>query len=362
VESRSRIRAPLLALAGLALLAALWAGLVRLGWRLPALSLGLPAAHGPLIISGFLGTLISLERAVALGRPWAYGAALLSGLGGVALMAGLPGSRELITLGSLGLLAIFVVILRQRLDWAYLTMSLGAGLWLAGNALWWLGWPVHKAILWWAGFLVLTIAGERLELARLVSIGRVARLAFLFSIGLFLLGLIVSLARFDFGVRAGGAGLVALGLWLLRYDLARKTIRQTGLPRFIAACLLPGYIWLAAAGGMWLLWADRFLAGPIYDAMLHSLLLGFVFSMIFGHAPIILPAVTNLPLTYRPAFYLHLLLLHLSLIVRLVGDVALDPSVRMWGGLLNVTALLLFLGNSAASALRGRTEVSSHTP
>lgn len=57
---------PLLLLAAAALLAALWGGLVRIGWSLPALPLRLPAAHGALMIPGFLGSLISLERAVAL--------------------------------------------------------------------------------------------------------------------------------------------------------------------------------------------------------------------------------------------------------------------------------------------------------
>ena len=50
----------------LALLAALWAGLLRLGWRLPPLQPQLAGAHGPLMVVGFLGTLIALERAVAL--------------------------------------------------------------------------------------------------------------------------------------------------------------------------------------------------------------------------------------------------------------------------------------------------------
>lgn len=52
------------------MLAGMWAGLVRLGWALPTVHLALPLAHGPLMVSGFLGTLISLERAMALGS-WA---------------------------------------------------------------------------------------------------------------------------------------------------------------------------------------------------------------------------------------------------------------------------------------------------
>ena len=64
-----RLRYPLLLSALLALLVAAWAGLLRIGWLLPTTG-GLAAAHGPLMVSGFLGTLIGLERAVAL-AAWA---------------------------------------------------------------------------------------------------------------------------------------------------------------------------------------------------------------------------------------------------------------------------------------------------
>ncbi len=220
----------------------------------------------------------------------------------------------------------------------------------AGNGLWLAGHPVSHVTLWWAGFLVLTIAGERLELARLLLLNKRALLLFAVGVVLYLIGLLVSLLTFEPGVRWSGLGLLALGLWLLRYDLARKTIRQTGLPRFVAACLLPGYAWLIFAGALWLWRAEVFAGGPLYDAMLHSLLLGFVFSMIFGHAPIILPAVIGLPLAYRPAFYAHLALLHAGLAARVAGDLAFNPALRMWGGLFNVIAILLFLGNMVRSA------------
>lgn len=347
---------PLMVLALLALLAGLWAGLVRIGWAFPPLGANWVANHGPLMISGFLGTLISLERAVALAAlgkvRWPYVAPLLAGLGGLAILAGLPDplGRGLIVLGSLGLVAIFVVIFRRSPTGAHAAMGLGALLWLAGNGLWWLGQPVYHSVPWWVGFLVLTVAGERLELARLLRLRRAALITFASSLGLYLAGLFVSLGAFGAGVRLSGVGLLTLGLWLLRYDIARMTIRQTGLTRFIAACLLPGYVWLMFAGGLWLWWADQFVAGPVYDAMLHSLLLGYVISMIFGHAPIIVPAVLGVALTYRPAFYVHLVLLHIGLVMRVAGDLSFNPSLRMWGGMLNVVAILAFLGTTVWSA------------
>lgn len=176
------------------------------------------------MIAGVLGTVISLERAVALSalpgaRAWLHAPPLLSGLGALAVLGGLPPSvgRGLIALGSLGLTALFI-ILRLRPDWAHTTMGVGALLWLAGNLLWWLGWPASRVAPLWAGFLVLTIAGERLELARVLLRRRAALAAFLSANAVLLVGLALSPVAPDVGVRTAGAGLLALGSWLFRFD------------------------------------------------------------------------------------------------------------------------------------------------
>src|SRR5689334_1478813 len=72
-------RAALLAAALAALVAGVLAGLARLGWDLPPAD-RLAMLHGPLMVSGFFGALIGLERAVAVGRPAAYLAPLAAGL------------------------------------------------------------------------------------------------------------------------------------------------------------------------------------------------------------------------------------------------------------------------------------------
>src|SRR5450756_2834249 len=77
-------RVPLLLLAFASLFLGIDAGLARLGWSSPGAALA--AVHGPLMASGFFGTVISLERAVALGRRWAYSAPLASALGALAAM------------------------------------------------------------------------------------------------------------------------------------------------------------------------------------------------------------------------------------------------------------------------------------
>jgi hypothetical protein len=353
LAERRRRRVPLLALGVLSLAAALWGGLLRLGWELPSWSPSLAVYHGHLMVSGFLGTVIGLERAVALGERWAYAAPLCAGLGALALLTGappLPGIG-LMTLASGGLVLIQVRILRRQPALFTAVMTLGAAAWLVGQVLWLSGWPIYQVVYWWAGFLVLTIAGERLELARLLQPTRGSRVGFTVCLLMLLFGLVLSAIALDPGVRVLGAGLLALALWLAGYDIARRTVRQTGLTRFIACCLLSGYAWLAASGVLAL--ADGGVAaGPRYDAMLHALFVGFVLAMIFGHAPIIIPAVVGWRITYRPAFYAHLALMHATLALRIGGDLAGSVTARRWGGLLNVASLIVFAANTAFAVRR----------
>ncbi|MFQ5614479.1 MAG: hypothetical protein ACE5H9_20345 [Anaerolineae bacterium] len=345
-----RIRFPLMAMGFLALLAALWAGLIRLGWTWPVLRPTLPVAHGPLMVCGFLGTVIGVERAVALNRPWTYAGPLLTGLGGLVLIAGVPGPAGalLITLGSLGLVLVFVHIVRVQPALYTATMALGAWLWLIGNGLWLAGRSIPTVVVWWSAFLLLTIAGERLELSRVLRLPDAVQRLFVAALAPLLAGLLLSPFNLDAGVRLGGLGMAALALWLLRYDVARYTARKTGLTRFIAVCLLSGYVWLGISGILALAFGGV-AAGPRYDALLHTFYLGFVISMIFGHAPIIFPAVIGKEVPFAGRFYAHLLLLHVSLLARVIGDLAGWLPARQWGGLLNGVALLLFLANTVRS-------------
>ena len=354
-----RLRYPLLLTALLALLVAAWAGLLRIGWLLPTTG-GLAAAHGPLMVSGFLGTLIGLERAVALaalGRRWVYIAPILSALGVVTSLLGLPIGPWLLTAGSIALIAVFgEIIRRQPASFTY-TMGFGTVLWAAGNVLWLAGWPIFQVVWWWGGYLVLTIAGERLELARLTRFPRWAMRAFFALIGVYVVGLLVLTfsPRGDLGTRIVGLALLLIALWLLRFDIARKTVRRTGLTRFIALNLLIGYVWLVVSGLLVLIFGQQ-AAGPIYDAQLHTLFLGFVFGMIFGHAPVIFPAVLGRDVSYGPHFYGHVGLLHASLALRVAADLAGLIVLRRWGGMLNGVALLLFLGVTVVALRKGSVE------
>ena len=348
-----RWRAPLLVLAFVSLLLGIAAGLARLGWSLPAA--GLASMHGPLMASGFFGTVISLERAVALRRHWAYAAPLLSGLATVAIVAGATSvvAPALATGGSAVMLAASATVFRQQREFFTLTLALGAVAWTAGNLVWLAGQPIYAAAPWWIVFLVLTIAGERLELSRLLPPSLRAKRVFAALTVVMLGGVLVAMLARRAGTTALGLALTGLAIWLVRQDIARRTVRTRGLTRFIAVCLLSGYGWLAVSGASMLGSDGLGYGGPAYDAALHAALLGFVFAMVFGHAPIILPAVLRVAVPYSPWFYAPLALLHLSIAVRLAGDWLGSIEWRAWGGALNGLALVAFVAATIVAILRG---------
>jgi hypothetical protein len=293
-------RLPLLALGFVALIVGTLAGLARLGWAMPDFAAAAAALHGPLMICGFFGVVIALERAVAIGRGWAYLGPLLAGVGTLFVLGG--ATRAGVWLQAAGALvlaaATFDVFRRQRALFTF-TLLAGSLAYAGGCALWALGGAVHEVVSWWLAFLVLTIAGERLELSRLRPPSVVATRVFAAILAVIVVSLIAGhLAAAPWGTRVLAAALLALAGWLLKQDIARRTVRGTGVTRFIAVCLLSGYFWLAAGAAVMLAAGSLQPGTAGYDAALHALLLGFVFAMVFGHAPIIFPAVLRVAVPY----------------------------------------------------------------
>lgn len=338
-------RAPLLALALVALFAGLWGGLILLGVFTPGVLVSAAEAHGPLMAFGFLGTLVSLERAVALGRSWAYAAPMAAALGALAAFGSAPGALgpALEMLAGVVLLAAHITLQRIAPSQHNAVMGLGAVSWCAAAVAWLGGAEVNRFAPLLAGFLVLTIVGERLELTRVARRAAWVQWLLLSAVAVFAAGLTASPFSETAGVKIAGFGLIAQAAWLARFDIARRTVRMGGVTRFMALALLAGYVWLAVAGVLWAA-NGSMLDGPAYDAQLHAVFLGFVISMVFAHAPVIVPAVLRVPLPFRRGFYTHLALLHVSLALRLIGgDLGGSTILWQWGGILNETAILLFL-------------------
>jgi hypothetical protein len=348
---------PFLVLSMLAFLLSLWAGLLRLGWQLPTPASSLAMLHGPLIVSGFLGGLIALERVVALKIKWMYGVPLFAGIGWITTLL-LPGQifgPVVLMLASVGGVLILGHIVRREFALHTVTMFLGAVSWLAGNILWLAGSSIPQVVYWWQAFLILTIAGERLELNRVLRTSRAQKNIFAGIVALFIGGVILTAVNLQLGVKLCGAGMLALLFWSIPNDIAWRNLRhRLDLTRYIAWCLALGFIWMGIGGALNLIYGAQ-AAGPRYDAILHAVFVGFVISMIFGHAPIIFPALLGVPISFYRVFYIHLALLHLSLVLRMIGDLAAWHTVRMWGGLLNEVAIVLFLGMTIYSVRKSMT-------
>lgn len=342
------------------MLAGLDGALVLLGYGAPLTLDRLRDAHGVLMVFGFVGTLIAAERAVALRAWWGYSAPVLLGLGAIVTLAPVPLSVGgwLFTAGFAAFLGVYWALWRRQGSHELAIQTLGAALGTAGAMLWAAGTPMAAILPWLVGFVVLTIAGERAELSRLES-ATIAYRTLHMSITV-VIAVVASTMWPVLGTALCGAALLALTVVLVTHDAARRTIRASGLPRYAAACMLAGYVWLGVTAVLWLV------AGPAdggaYDAVIHAVFLGFTISMIMGHAPVILPAVLGVELPYRAAMWFPLVLLHVGLVLRLlVGDAYGVQWAHTSGGLLNVIALLAFVVIAARSAVigtRARTQAA----
>ncbi|KUI37888.1 hypothetical protein AU197_09090 [Mycobacterium sp. IS-1590] len=354
-ERRIPARALFLVPGGFALLAGLDAGLLQLGLPAPIGTARLADVHGILLVLGFVGTVIAVERAVASGRRWCYLAPGFLGLGAVLLVS--PAPRRLADLALLAgaglLVAVYVPLWRRSWDVAVLVQAAGALLATGAALLWAAGVPVSELLGWLAGFLILTIAGERLELARVAMLGTRAEVALLAATAALVVGVVAQTIWPTAGSVLLGAAVLAITGWLLRFDVARRTVHTTGLTRYMAVCLLAGYGWLAVSGLAWLV------VGPVrsggYDAVVHAVMLGFVLSMIMAHAPVIMPAVLRVPVPYTPLMYGPVALLHASLLLRtVIGDVRGVEWALQAGGVLNIVAVLAFAGIAVHAATTRR--------
>ncbi len=363
-------RLVLLAVTGVTALAGLDAALLRLGALAPVRSEPLAAVHGVLMVFGFLGTAIMLERAVALRSGgsrrdrWGYAAPAASAAGAVLLLAqvaGLPvpGGRLLPGAAWVAATALFLgiyaAVWRRQPSFAVLIQALGALAGLGGAALWTRALEAASIVPWWAALLVLTIIGERLELARLAFVSGRTEARVLAEAAAVLVCLVAALLAPAAGYPLLGLALGVLVVDVAVHDVARRTIRVPGLPRLMAACMLAGYGWALVAALVWVVGGPA-LSGYRYDTVVHALTIGFALSMVVAHAPVIVPALARRPLPYHPVRWLAAGLLHVGLLLRVLAGAREAEAAWRLGGTLGVVAVLVLLGAVVVPlALGGRS-------
>lgn len=350
----------------MALLTGIVGGLVRAGVDFSIAPVGAWASraalyHAALMMGCFLGTVIGIERAVAVKVPSAWLAPLASGLAGAALLLQFTSAAQwLLVTASVAFTGINMLVVRRQRAGHTMLLLAGALCWLIGNMLFALHWSVQAIVPWWFAFLVMTIAAERLEMTRLMRRRPGAQSALIIVLLALAAGAAASAVAPIGGGILYGSALLALAAWLTVFDIARRTIFAEGLPRYMAMCLLGGYAWLAVAG---VAWAADALGLPARDIALHALGLGFVVSMMMAHAPVILPAIARVKLLFGRFFYIPLALLHGSLLVRLAGGWN-NPVWREQGSLFNAVAIGVFaataVGAAVAWRLRYAAQKSAH--
>ena len=325
---------------GGSLISGLLSGFYRLGLSLPEAQVYLH--HGAIMTGSFLGTVILIERITTMKMKWLYLFPIVNvssillfwmDLFSVGYMA--------LSIGSIGLVVVFYIIIVKHADLPHRLMLVGAIAWLIGNLFLLLQSGYQNAILWWMAFLLITIVGERLELIRFLPISKAKRYVLIGFLIFFLIG--CWLPFHLGGKNLMGVMMLMVMIWLLLYDMVRKSIKHPGIHRYTAITLIGGYIWLGITGLLFI--ADGSFTVP-YDALVHTFFLGFVFSMIFAHAPIILPGILGLSYKfYHPSLYLWVVLLNVSLAFRLMSALLILPEWKQWSGLANGLVIMFFLLN-----------------
>lgn len=332
-------RLPIVVLAMMCLLSGLWSGLNRIGWNIPLLPIA--AHHGIIMVGGFLGTLISLEKIIPLKKRILYGIPFINALGVVLFFIAQPlAAIAMFICASIALTIVFILYFRSHTSLIYVLMLCGSVCWTIGNVLLITRSLYPLAFPWWSAFALFIIAAERLELMRFLPVSKWNKVIFIGLLVSYVVGILLSFH--GTGIIVCSVSLAGCALWLLRYDLIGINITRTHLHRFTAIALLTGYIALLMCGVFLFVISDQSFS---YDAVVHSFFIGFVFSMIFAHGPMILPGVMGISTTpYHKILYLWLLLLHGSWMMRVFGDVLIELDIRMISGIVSTVAILGYLG------------------
>jgi hypothetical protein len=340
-----------MALALIGLITGLVAGLMRIGWAIPVS--GLAVHHGAIMVGGFLSTLIALEKVIPLKRKILYSIPLMNAL---TLIMIIPGGydvgRAFMLAGSIGLVLIFFMYWYQHpSDQSNQLMVVGAMLLVTGNILFIVHQFYPSSLLWWMGFILFTITAERLELSRFLPVSRQQKLLLLLLLALFPLGIILphhSVA----GQYVVGMSLAGIAMWMLRNDVIRIGLRKEALRKFSAVALFSGNLALLLSGVLVALSSGNVYA---YDSFVHTFFLGYVFSMIFAHGPIILPGVLGLSAKpYHPALYIWLMTLLASLLLRLTANTLLEVNLRKISGLISALCIMFYFVTLVVQVVRQR--------
>lgn len=330
----------LLPLVVLGLVLGISGGWIRLGsLMIPIASAGMN--HGLFMVGSFLGTLISIERAMVMKKKtWL----LIPFLTGTSIFPFLLGFTDLglilLMAGSLGLGIIMHLQTLKHPEFHSALLYAGAASWFIGNLLAFQTGLIAAGSTWWIGFLLFTIVGERLELSQFLPVPAWSKLALKVLLLFFTIGLIIPFH--SWGNEIMGTASFLIAIWLLVFDMAKVASRKPDQFRYIGFGLRVGYVWLGIHGLILLGMESHSL---FYDLLLHTFFLGFTFSMIWAHAPIIFPTIFGIRETpYHPILWVTWTLFQLSLVGRIISSLLEVYELRKAFGVANGYLILIHFG------------------
>lgn len=322
----------------LSLLVGIIGGLTRMGCGIdfPAN----PAHHGLIMTGGFLGGLITLERTVTMkNRLWLIFPSFAATSIPILFLGQVQWAIALVSFCSLGLTVLYLRQMFFHRESYWQLLLAGSLFWLIGNIKLLQSGFVPASTNWWIGFVLFTILGERLELNRFVPTPSPAK----WIVWTLLIALAVSifLPFHSSGIELTAVLIICVTAWFLRYDLARISVFKNGIFRFTGASILVAYGWLVIHA-LIILMAENHVY--FYDLYLHTFFLGFAFSMIWAHAPSILPAVLKINVKiYHPLLWVFWWIFQLSLAGRVAVTFFHEQTLRKFLAMANGIAILLML-------------------
>ncbi len=303
------------------------------GFVLPSIPETLPP-HGNVMVGAFLGTLIIFERMFALPVKWLIWVPYAWGLSALTMHLDFFGFKilNLVALFGWGIHRFiayktfknFFNPLVEFISYIALSVALFHENGLAGSV---------ESALSGLSFAIAVIGVERIELT-LGFQRKSAKLVYA-SLIIYLLLSILNSLFYVVPIQVIGIALVFVGIGMIYNDSviimtfrgAEFGVAKTELHKFSRQALIIAYIWLLFSGISIILW--DLIQSVAKDIVFHSIGLGFIFTMILSHAPIVLGSTLAKMPKRAPSKILFYLFQSMT-VVRILADFFVSNFIEFW--------------------------------
>ncbi len=332
------------------------------GFELPPIPESLPP-HGNLIVGGFLGTLIIFERMLALPTKWLIWVPYTWGISAIlihidSMLFKILNIASLFGWGVSRLIAYKTYKrlwnpLIEFLSYVALSTALLAKGGLAGSV---------QSALAGLSFPIAVIGIERIELMLSFTKIRMTTKIVYISLIVYLIISIINSLFYLIPLQAVGIILLFVCVGLIFNDFAviaplksSKAVQissfgsrmmQAPLYRFSRKALAFAYFWLIISSISLILWNQ--IQPMAKDIVFHSIGLGFIFTMILAHAPLVIgSAIAKFPKQAPSATLFYLF--QIGTIGRIIGDLLFNISYDLWAwsgwltGIIHLISFILYI-------------------